>query len=575
MKGGRMTDKTRMLWVVWLAATMTACGGGGAEDAPVISQPNRNPEAGQVIGNLRANAGLPADLDFTAGGAAARDPDSDTLIYMPEWVSSPPPGLHVSGQRIIGTATAAGIFALRVNVLDGKGGEFRYTIDITVMQNTAPPVLATIPLRLATVGESVDIDALQGGATFGPDPQNDGVTFSVSLSPNPRGLTVSGSRVTGVFASLGAVRARITATDVFGASSYMDFVVVSPGPEPPRPVLPAVSHTYDPYRLALPSLMMPGLAGGGPLGDTTPASNPTTDAGATLGRVLFYDRRLSSTNTHACASCHKQSRGFADDVAFSIGAAGDRSRRNAMSLTNVQFNPDNLFFSDRRVSSLERLVLLPIEDATELSSSLAIVVPKLAATDFYPPLFQAAFGTSEVTSQRIGMALAQFLRALKSYRSPFDSVHNPLAGRDSAPLDSAFSPQALEGRAIFSDQSCSSCHRDVLQHMTRPSSNGLDVVPPDPGAGEGRFRSASLRNIQHSGPYMHDGRFATLREVIDHYDHGMKSVDSSTTALWDGTNPTPRRMNFTEAQKLALEAFLNTFTDQEFLADPRFSDPFP
>ncbi len=225
------------------------------------------------------------------------------------------------------------------------------------------------------------------------------------------------------------------------------------------------------------------------------------------------------------------------------------------------------------MDSLERLVLMPIQDPIELSSSLTITVAKLSSTDFYPPLFQAAFGTPEITSDRIARALAQFLRSLKSYRSPFDLVHNTLEGEDSVPMQTVFNTETLEGRSLFSSLGCDTCRGGALQIMRIANSNGLDATPLDVGAGAGRFRLSSLRNIEKTAPYMHDGRFATLREVIDHYDHGMKSVDELTTVFF-GDNGKPKQLNLTESQKNALEAFLKLLTDHEFLADPRFSDPF-
>jgi cytochrome c peroxidase len=217
---------------------------------------------------------------------------------------------------------------------------------------------------------------------------------------------------------------------------------------------------------------------------------------------------------------------------------------------------------------------MPIQDPIELGNTLPNLLRTLRSTAFYPALFQAAFGTPEITSERVAKALAQFLRSLKSYRSPFDQVWIPPEGEDSAPIVSVFSPQAIAGQAVFTEGRCSGCHRDFLQVMVEPTTNGLDAKVTDPAAGEGNFRSASLHNIARTAPYMHDGRFATLREVIEHYDHGVKRVAENTTALTDPLTGGPLHFNFTEEQKLALEAFLNTFTDEEFLTDPKFSDPF-
>jgi cytochrome c peroxidase len=557
-----MSDMRSQVAALCAAVLLFACSG-------------RDPVAVEGVGPLRAVAAHPVDFDLTADGAAARDPGGGPIAFRARWSGRTPAGLNLSSARITGTTGDTGDFQVIVIASDNRGGEVRYPVSLTIAPNLPPPVTSAIGNRVVEPGTFVDIDVLQGGASFGNDPEGDAVTWSVSLSPTAHGLRTSGTRITGTFASQGAVRARVMATDAHGAHSSFDFVIAVPGPEPGRPILPAKPYTYDPAKLALPVLMKPGQPGGGPLSDTTPAHNPVTDAGATLGRVLFHDKRLSSTRTHSCGSCHEQQRGFANGTAFPVGVTGERSRRNAMGLSNVQFNRSNRFFSDARVESLERLVLMPIEDPVELASSLPLVIARLSATDFYPQLFEAAFGTPEVTAERISWSLAQFLRSLKSFSSPFDRVWNPVQGQDSVAASSAFSPLALEGQDLFQELSCHVCHRDSFHIMGGPTGNGLDVVPADAGAGEGRFRSGSLRNIERTAPYMHDGRFATMREVIDHYDHGMKSVDPLATALTDPATGGPKRMNLTERQKTALEAFLRTLTDEEFLSDARFSDPFP
>lgn len=543
------------------AALLCACGG-------------RDPVPARGVGPLRAVAAHPMDFDLTAKGVAVRDPGGGTVSFRAEWSGRTPAGLNLAGARITGTTSDTGDFQVTVTASDRRGWELRYPVRLTIAPNFPPPVESVIANRVVAPGAFVDIDVLQGGKSFGNDPEGDAVTWSVSLSPADHGLRTSATRITGTFGSQGAVRARVMATDAHGAQSHFEFVIAVPGSEPGRPKLPARPYVYDPAKLALPVLMKPGQPGGGPLSDTTPAHNPVTDAGATLGRVLFYDKRLSSTQTHSCGSCHEQKRGFANGTAFSVGVTGEPSRRNAMGLSNVQFNRANRFFSDARVESLERLVLMPIEDSTELANSLPLVVSRLTSTDFYPALFEAAFGTPDVTAERISWALAQFLRSLKSYRSPFDRIWNPVEGQDSVPASSVFTRLALEGQDLFRELSCHVCHRDSFHIMGGLTGNGLDVLPADPGAGEGRFRSGSLRNIARTAPYMHDGRFPTMREVIDHYDHGMKSVDPLATALTDPATGGPKRMNLTERQKAALEAFLQGLTDEAFLSDVRFSDPF-
>src|SRR5262249_20777480 len=156
-----------------------------------------------------------------------------------------------------------------------------------------------------------------------------------------------------------------------------------------------------------------------PLWDMQSPDNRTSNAGATLGRVLFYDRRLSLTNTHSCSSCHHQANGFAAPERFSVGGQGTPMKRNTLGLANVRYNASAGSFGDMRVPSLEKLALMPIVAPTELGNFLPMLERKLAETDFYPPLFDAAFGSPEVTSDRIARALTQFLQAMISYRTKF------------------------------------------------------------------------------------------------------------------------------------------------------------
>jgi cytochrome c peroxidase len=278
---------------------------------------------------------------------------------------------------------------------------------------------------------------------------------------------------------------------------------------------------------------------------------------------------MSSTNTMACASCHVQSLGFASDTRFSEGVTGELSARNAMALGQARYNWRNVYFADERVRTLETLALMPIRDTKELANTLANAIARMQETSFYPQLFAAAFGTPEITEDRISKAMAQFLRSLISYNSRFDQFR-----RNFDVSIRILTPQEEQGRMVAHNNSCSSgCHSTDVQIPEFPANNGLDAVVTDPGInGRGAFRSASLRNIAQTAPYMHDGRFATLREVIDHYDHGVKMSPFLSNGMHDGTNP--QRLNLSESDKLALEAFLRTLTDEAFLSDPKFSDPF-
>ena len=330
--------------------------------------------------------------------------------------------------------------------------------------------------------------------------------------------------------------------------------------------------------------------------DNTPGDNPITDHGATLGRVLFYDTRLSATDTVACGSCHVQEHGFSDPRRFSVGLHGEVTARHSMALVNARFYSRGRFFWDERAATLEDQVLMPIQDPVEMGMSLEDLEAKLAAVDFYPSLFEKAFGSPEISSDRISMALAQFVRSLVSYQSKYDEALVARSRDDRrgfAGFGEVFTDEELLGLRLFngagrggdgSDQirrrggrgrgaACGSCHTSALQ-LSSPRNNGLDAVTDaDDGAGDGRFKAPSLRNIAVRAPYMHDGRFETLREVIDHYNSGVQrhpDLDGRMTRR----GGEPRRLNLSDDEIDALVAFLGTLTDEAFLADPKFSNPF-
>ena len=310
--------------------------------------------------------------------------------------------------------------------------------------------------------------------------------------------------------------------------------------------------------------------------DNTPPDNPITDAGATLGRVLFYDTRLSANSTVACASCHVQANGFADPNGVSRGFAGGHTDRHAMNLVNVRFHPRARFFWDERAGNLEEMTLLPIENSLEMGQKLDRLTVVLGQNPEYAPLFRAAFGDEQITSDRIGRALAQFLRALVSYQSRYDEGR--AAAGSIAEDFTNYSLQENRGKALFM-RNCAVCHLEGQEAhfvVNTPVNTGLDedTRTTDGGVGDitlkpgdlGHFKSPSLRNVEVTGPYMHDGRFTTLEAVLDHYSSGGKNHPNKDIRV--------QPLNFTASEKAALVAFLKTLTDKTFLTDPKFSDPF-
>jgi cytochrome c peroxidase len=346
----------------------------------------------------------------------------------------------------------------------------------------------------------------------------------------------------------------------------------------PAPMLPAVSFPYADNRVAIPAhirQMPPGAPAGLIPGDNTPAGNPITDAGATLGRVLFYDRRLSVNDRVSCASCHQQRFGFSDTARVSRGFAGALTARHSMALAYARVYPNGRFFWDERAPTLEAQVLLPIQDPGEMGLTLDALLTKLRATPYYAPLFTAAFGTPEISTERVSRALAQFVRALLPTASRFDRAF--VAGTAVPNFAAVFTPEEQVGEQLYRGRAgCARCHGQAAQVMVAPANNGLDATPTDAGAGQGRFKAPSLRNIAVRPPYMHDGRFRTLEEVVAFYDSGVQAGPATDPRLLRaGPGSPPAQLGLSAAERAALVAFLRTLTDESFLADPRFADPFP
>lgn len=389
---------------------------------------------------------------------------------------------------------------------------------------------------------------------------------------------------------------------VLGLVSWAGF-----GPPPTadsgRPELPETPYRYADEHLDLPThfVGIPGPLRGVTATDNTPADNPITDDGATLGRVLFYDVRLSGDNSVSCGTCHRQENGFAAPERLSIGIHGQPTERHSMALANARFYTSGRFFWDERAATLEDQVLVPIQSTVEMGSTIPELERELAGVDFYPPLFEAAFGSPEVTGERISKALSQFVRSMVSYRSKFDRALEAataggestgrrgmmgMRGRGGPPLQDfggVLTEEEERGLRLFAhlpmdmgrSRGCDQCHQTVAQVMDRPRNNGLDASSEeDAGAGAGRFKAPSLRNIAVRAPYMHDGRFETLREVVEFYNSGVQPHPDLDPVLRtrDGG---ARRLGLGEADIDALVAFLETLTDEAFLTDPRFADPFP
>ncbi|KUG09779.1 cytochrome-c peroxidase [Solirubrum puertoriconensis] len=311
--------------------------------------------------------------------------------------------------------------------------------------------------------------------------------------------------------------------------------------------------------------------------------NPLTEEGVALGRALFYEKQLSGNGTVSCGSCHQQSKAFADDQALAVGIGGQRNRRSSMSLANVLWEKDLMW--DGAASGLEQQARIPIENPVEMHQSLADGVRKLQQTSTYPPLFRKAFGSATITEDNVLKALAQFQRTLISAGSKYDRfLTNP----------SVFSPDEVQGFALFRTHAtgttrgaeCFHCH--VPPTFSGPYNtffnNGLDQAFTDLGRGGvtglpidmGRFKAPTLRNIALTAPYMHDGRFNTLEQVLDHYsDHVQLNSPNIDPNLGNSPNHPSGRMILSTTEKRQIIAFLKTLTDSTFVNNPQFSPPTP
>jgi cytochrome c peroxidase len=323
--------------------------------------------------------------------------------------------------------------------------------------------------------------------------------------------------------------------------------------------------------------------------DNNPGDNPVTDAGATLGRVLFYDTHLSRNETVACGSCHRQDLAFSDSPVRSLGFNFAPTRRHSMSLVNARYYQRGHFFWDERAATLEEQVLQPVLDVNEMGLTANEITGRVAARPFYGPLFQAAFGTGTISNERIAAALSQFIRSIVSSQSRYDDGRAQVAGRQ-MPFPN-FTAEENQGKALFmkpineGGAGCFQCHTTeaFVSVNSGAKNNGLDLMSNnDFGAFEtfpaitdfkGAFKIPTLRNIAQTAPYMHDGRFQTLLQVIEHYNSGVKNHPNLSPQLKD-INGNPQQLNLTEAQKQALAAFLRTLTDPNILTNQKWSDPF-
>jgi cytochrome c peroxidase len=322
-----------------------------------------------------------------------------------------------------------------------------------------------------------------------------------------------------------------------------------------------------------------------------PADNPLTEEAVELGRRLFYDPRLSATGTVSCSTCHIQRLAFTDGRTTSVGVSGRPLAFNSMSLANLMWGPQH-FFWNGRAATLEEQALIPIQHADEMAQDLGRLVAELAADASYRELFETAYG--ETSPAAIARALASFQRTLISSNSRYDQF---LRGEITLDVEEELGRKLFmahpDVKVSLRGANCIDCHSQFLisgfsARYDGFSNNGLDdeehlqpglsAVTGNP-AHRGLFKVPSLRNIAITGPYMHDGRFTTLEEVLDHYDRGIKNSSTLSPLIVEADNRGAAAegrisLHLTAGEKAAIIAFLHTLTDQDFVTAERFSDPF-
>ena len=326
-------------------------------------------------------------------------------------------------------------------------------------------------------------------------------------------------------------------------------------------------YTPIPYNLEIPTLFAEKL-----IAPIVPANNILTEEGVALGKKLFFDRILSGDGSQSCASCHNPKKAFTDQQQFSTGIQGESGERNAMPLFNLAWNFDERFAWDGKEFGLEEQALEPVSNPIEMHANWKKVTERIRQHPTYPNLFLQAFGTSKIDSIMITKAIAQFERTLISGNSKFDQFLRK---------ETTLTSEEQNGFDVFMDEAkgdCFHCHgsdNNPLWTDNKFHNNGLDATFKDLGFGNvtgdpndnGKFKSPSIRNLAFTAPYMHDGRFSTLEEVINHYSEGLKKSATIDPLM---KNIDKGGVQLSTQDKADLKVFLLTLSDNDFIENPTF-----
>ncbi|MEZ4907387.1 MAG: cytochrome c peroxidase [Saprospiraceae bacterium] len=326
-------------------------------------------------------------------------------------------------------------------------------------------------------------------------------------------------------------------------------------------------YNPTPYELEIPEVFQNRI-----IAPLIPSDNTLTVEGIALGKKLFYDPMLSANGTQSCSSCHKLENSFTDTNRFSIGIDGEAGTRNAMPIFNLAWNFNETFFWDGRAVSLENQAEEPVTNPIEMHNTWKAAINSLQQDDNYPDLFFDAFGTSQISMELVTKAISQFERTIISANSKFDQA---ILG------NASLSPSEVSGYEIFMAEDkgdCFHCHGSINNPLWTDNlfnNNGIDSVFTDIGLEKttgntydrGKFKTPSLRNLKFTAPYMHDGRFNTIEEVIDHYSEGLKfssTIDPLMKSAYKGG------VHLTDEEKSDLKAFLLTLSDDSFIINQSF-----
>jgi len=318
-----------------------------------------------------------------------------------------------------------------------------------------------------------------------------------------------------------------------------------------QPNLPAIPFNYN---STYPAFIQASLN----LNDNTPADNTITNDGATLGRVLFYDKHLSKNNTVSCSSCHKPEASFSDEAVLSKGFNAGLTARHSMPLLNVRFYKSGKMFWDERAPTLEKQILQPIQNTTEMGLTLPELEEKVKALSYYPALFQKAFGNTQIDSVKIAKAVSQFLRSIVTFKSKYDQVKQ---GTSTFTTDEAAGEQLFLTPPPGGGAACGGCHTPPMFITSQPAAPFAFPDPADMGINnQNRFKSSSLRNVALTAPYFHSGKVTSLNAMLNGGPPGSPThVPAHSVAPQD-------------APKLL--AFLQSLTDNSVITEVKYSDPF-